>query len=236
MQWLVLVPWLRFALGLLITCCFLAFALWSYSVWDPWYQKKAPWNDYEDNPTVNLNYHALIDRYKDLGADIRPIYYSSLHVTVRSSAWMTGGGCSQAPRDYLLRCAELNSTSAQLIFTLGSTLLAAVCTIALRSLPTLRAKPEEQMTGLHGAIRKSWLQVASFPAAVLFARGSKTGYRVTYNRLSVGKPETRMSCFNSQAYQEPCQMLALQCHSTRAMINSACNDLHTFWLSWPFHA
>lgn len=78
-----LVPWLRFFLGLLITCSFLAFALWSYSVWDTWYQQKSPWNDYEDYPTVAINYHALLDRYKDLNANIGPIYYSSLSVTVR---------------------------------------------------------------------------------------------------------------------------------------------------------
>lgn len=51
----------------------------------------------------------------------------------------------------------------QFVFFLGSTLLAALCTFALRSLPTERVSQTDQFSGFHGAVRKAWLQVSTTP-------------------------------------------------------------------------
>ena len=47
----------------------------------------------------------------------------------------------------------------QNVFYYGTVVVAALCTFALRSLPTGRSTLSEQQAGTHGTIRRVWMQV-----------------------------------------------------------------------------
>lgn len=89
---------------------------------------------------------------------VLPAYLLPSALLARESVQPASGGLSSADFDAWLW--------VQFIFLFGSTIVAAVCTMLLRSLPTHRVSEEQQKQGFHGAARRCWLQVRD--ASVIF--------------------------------------------------------------------